>query len=283
MLSDLWKKKNENSKNEMNVVSETDANKIFDAETEHGIVMPTKAYHFSPKLNNEMPLPENLVSYLPNAELILVTSYGDSIFSNGRRYYVGLDRAFSEGAFVQYRVDKGELDYHQCVRETFAHSFHPFIQRFTNDVVSCSENMLHSFCFRPVSYEVSKHALNVSFDGGYYDTGYKETSDYIKYEESYRDSYHDGGGSGSEEWQLYVTDIKKEQRELSHEIKLKGVTLPACKGYWQENDHLYLVEPWGIPGVFEYYCHKNECRSYDSDDESWTVGTRCPEEHYNKK
>ena len=51
--------------------------------------------------------------------------------------------------------------------------------------------------------------------------------------------------------------------------------MPDCRGFWTENEHVYLVDPWGVSGIFEYYCHVEEQRDYDSDNEIWDVGVPC--------
>ena len=61
------------------------------------------------------------------------------------------------------------------------------------------------------------------------------------------------------------------------ELLDKEIDIPACKGYWFEDKHLYLVDPWGLSGIFEYYYRKTECRDYDSAERCWEMGVKYPE------
>ena len=87
----------------------------------------------------------------------------------------------------------------------FAESFHPFVQKYSNDIVKCAERIIKEICYKPYSFEITADTLNVVLDGGYYDARYQETMDYIFYKESYAESYHDGGGSGSTRWCVYAS------------------------------------------------------------------------------
>lgn len=164
-------------------------------------------------------------------------------------------------------------------RSVFAESFHPFVQKYSNDIVKCAERIIKEICYKPYSFEITADTLNVVLDGGYYDARYQETMDYIFYKESYAESYHDGGGSGSTRWCVYASLNVANKAELTDEIERKkcpalpnSVQLPCCRGYWEENGHVYLVEPWGLTGVFEYYCQVEERWDYASEKEEWEIG-----------
>ena len=164
-------------------------------------------------------------------------------------------------------------------RSVFAESFHPFVQKYSNDIVKCAERIIKEICYKPYSFEITADTLNVVLDGGYYDARYQETMDYIFYKESYAESYHDGGGSGSTRWCVYASLNVANKAELTYEIERKkcpalpnSVQLPCCRGYWEENGHVYLVEPWGLTGVFEYYCQVEERWDYASEKEEWEIG-----------
>ena len=228
------------------------------------------------KMKN-ISLPQRLVLHLPDAETIVITSYGNGENSFGVRYSLGDKYSFRGESFIQYHPLERSYDYACSV---FGNSFHPFFQEFTENEKICSENMLKDFpenINRPEYFEISEDTLFVDMGGGYYKTAYQETSNYIKYRESCRESAHDGGGYCSKEWFLYAASGKKAKQELSQKRVLNEISLPTCKGYWIEEEHLYLVEPWELPGVFEYYCCKTECRDYDSDEMVWEVGVKCLE------
>lgn len=82
----------------------------------------SEAYSFS-STGKELLLPENLISKLPPASLISIQSYGDEQESNGTRYYVGPDREFANGTYIQYRC-KNHSDTNSFM--VFGKSFHPF-------------------------------------------------------------------------------------------------------------------------------------------------------------
>lgn len=91
--------------------------------------------------------------------------------------------------------------------------------------------------------------------------------------------YHDGGGSGSKEWCVYASPNVECKAELSAEIETKKcpalpdfVHMPSCRGYWEEKGHVYLVDPWGLTGNFEYYCHVEEQWDYESENKIWEIG-----------
>ena len=103
--------------------------------------------------------------------------------------------------------------------------------------------------------------LIVDFDSGSVNVLLLETLDYIKYVFRNQESYHDGGGSSSEVWYVYPAPIDDYPQELLHDREYDHIRIPRCQGFWIENGHLYLVEPWDIPGVFEYY-YKEKNRYY---------------------
>lgn len=222
-------------------------------------------------------LPQRLVPHLPDAETIVITGYGNEENSFGLRYRFGGNTLLEQKSFIQYHPLKRSYD-DAC--SVFANSLHPFFRKFTENEVICSENMLKDLSANinePEYFEISDDALFVDMGGGCDTIGYQETSNYIKYMRRYQESYHDGGGYGSTEWFLYAALGKEAKQELSQKRVLNEIYLPACKGYWIEEEHLYLVEPWGLSGVFEYYCCKTECRDYDSDEVVWEVGVKALE------
>ena len=232
-------------------------------------------YHIFEKLEKGIPLPEKLIDLLPDPDMIIITAYGDEKASNGKRLHIALGKSSSDEKFIQYQIKPASHNSFDSVSdEVFGCSFHPFIRKFTDNVTACSKTMLRSIQFAPSIFEISQNALFVLFNGGYYHTKYEENEDHIEYSESYQDSYHDGGGSGSLEWSICAADKKEEGQDLLHDKKVNEIELPSCKGYWFENDRLYLVDPWGLSGVFEYYHDKNERYDYESENQCYTIGVK---------
>ena len=236
----------------------------------HGEVKRTTT---SSSADKNLSFPDCLASYLPADHLIKITGYGNGVQSDGKRYRVGMHHSFSDEPHIQYHVKDVNTD----AALVFGQSFHPFISKYTSNSRECAQNMLKNFSYSPYNFEVSQEILRVSFDSGYYNTGYIETHDYMKYEESYHESYHDGGGSGYSEWYLYAAPGKNAPQELLGKRYFGWCTIPECKGYWFEDDHLYLVEPWEIPGIFEFYYGSVVCPDYGSDDICREIGVRYSE------
>ena len=60
-------------------------------------------------------------------------------------------------------------------KSAFAESFHPFVQKYSNDIVKCAERIINEICFKPYSFEITADTLNVVLDGGSYDARYQGT------------------------------------------------------------------------------------------------------------
>ena len=232
----------------------------------------SKDYKFDFDISQEDPgMPEVLVPLLPENNMISIVGYGNSEKSAGHRYWVGT---------YEYRDAPGEfIQYHAEAKGVFERSYHPFIQRYTENVSLCAENMMayiEPYC--PITYEVRQDQLHMSLKWGGRG-GYTETTDFIAYNDGESYSYHDGGGGSGCKWVLYPAEenLRYKEENLSHDIRLNKIWLPDCKGWWTEDDHLYLADPWGIPGIFNFYHHKWEQRDYESETERWSIGIKCPE------
>ena len=206
---------------------------------------------------------------LPPPDQIVITAVSGAQMRVGTRKRV---EPFCQnpGPFVQYIA---ALPRQQYDRSLFAGAFHAFIQRFSDDTASCAEKLEHYLVFKPYLFDISGDTLLVSFDSGYHRTGYEETASHIRYEESYSESYHDGGDSVSKEWRLTASSADPAGRELLHGSPEERIRLPENRGYWIENGHLYLAEPWGMTGVFEFYYRLEVERGYDSYITTWEAGT----------
>lgn len=243
-------------------------------------------YEFWVEVPKGVALPEELVDKLPAPGRIAIISFSNGDTKVGTRYYMFRYSHEKSETFIQYEgISTPNLPYSEKRTEKiqlFADSYHPFFSRYTNDIRGCFEAMLGHESELPSNYEVSDGTLCVKLDSGYHDSSYKETQNYFCYRNSYSESYHDGGGSGSIEWYIYAASGIECKTELTEEIGYKKfsdlpgfIELPYCRGFWTENGHVYLVDPWGFSGVFEYYCHAEKKRDYDSKNEIWDIGVSC--------
>lgn len=244
-----------------------------------------KRYHLDRNLPKDVHLPQKLVPYLPDADTIEIMSYGNDKTSYGTRRDMIAFRFPAGKPFIKYRPfiyaeQKTDVKIN-CAYRVFENSYHPFLRQYTENVAACSKKILSSHpigAYRPSSFGITEDALWVDMYGRI--TGYKETQDYIGYMDRYQDSIHDGGDSGSEELYLYAAPGKEPIQELSHGTNnryLAWCTLPECKGYWIEKQHLYLVEPWGLSGVFEYFYRITVKRGGSSDITVREIGVKYPE------
>ena len=260
-----------------------------------GVVKDTikTEYEYRVKVPTDVVMPEDLVDKLPDPGRIVIISFSNGKNEVGTRYNLVGTRfcmimySHEESEkFIQYKgiSTPGLSDDEkraECIH-LFADSYHPFFSRYTNDIVGCMEAMLMYQSELPSVYEVSEGTLCVELDSGYHNSSYKETQNYFCYRNSYSESYHDGGGSGLKEWYIYAASGVECRTELAEEIGYKEfallpgfIHLPYCRGFWTENEHVYLVDPWGLSGVFEYYCHAEEQQYYDTENEIWDVGVPC--------
>ena len=156
----------------------------------------------------------------------------------------------------------------------FSKSFHPFLKQFTTDPETCANKMQRMFSHNPNSYGVTVTALFVAFDSGYYNEGYQETTRFIKLYSSYQDSYHDGGGSGSKEWFLFHAPQECPDEKPIEEKSKMSVRIPESDSYWTRGKHFFLLNPWGLHGVFEYYYYEDYKDDYESETEITEIGVR---------
>lgn len=230
-------------------------------------------------------LPKELAAVLPNPDRIIITSFSSAgnTFGTRKRFGFGMNGMndiYKAQNFIQYRCkqSKNSVQAQNCT-SLFADSFHPFVQRYANDISGCVENILHSIMYTPISYELTDGILNVCLDSGYQETYYQETSEYIRYNDRYQESFHDGGGNGFEEWYVYAASITEYKTEISdvigykHFSALPSVSLPYCRGFWTEDGHVYLVDPWGLSGIFEFYYYSEGRPDAFSEEKIENVGT----------
>ena len=230
-------------------------------------------------------LPKELAALLPNPDRIIITSFSSAGNTFGTRMRFGfgmngMNDIYKAQNFIQYRCKRSKnSEQAQNCTSLFADSFHPFVQRYANDISGCVENILHSIMYTPISYELTDGILNAYLDSGYHETYYQETSEYIRFNDRYQESFHDGGGNGFEEWYVYAASITEYKTEISDVIGYKhfsawpSASLPYCRGFWTEDGHVYLVDPWGLSGIFEFYHYSEGRPDAFSEEEIEIVGT----------
>ncbi len=229
-------------------------------------------------------LREDMRKLLPDPEEIENIKYktGDSCAC--RLWEFTFPQAKARGDCISYRARyvRGSNQLDRQTEIVFAASHHPFIERFSGDPARCAGKMARFFSYRPMYYELFRDMLFVSFGSGYVESGFLETRDCVGYRQSYSESYHDGGGSGSDTWFLWPAKAEIGANELfgdsvvnhANVPNTKGIKVPECKGYWFEGERLFVVDPWDIPGVFEFYYAVSEQYDWDSETENWSIGVR---------
>ena len=258
-------------------IATDEAGELTEKENNHD--PSCKGYQYSKDIIKEVSLPDGLVPLLPDPDLIIITGIAKTeSISTGQVY-------FKNGLYepmIAYdpRYVKNYIEGVKIAKLTFLKSIHPFLRLYTSDIISCAEklyNILNTLGRVGITNDIMQAEFT---DNGICDNNwYIETPDYIKYETSYMESYHDGGGCGSEEWWLYgTTDISigqelQQGKYLDNGI-VEGFQLPEHNGYWIEDEHCYIVNPFGLPGIFEYYCKIIDQYDYESSEKVFEIGVR---------
>jgi len=232
-------------------------------------------YRYSKNVDIGVGIPHDIINFLPDPYCICIEEYGDSSGSGSWIRGLNPNDKYAEGSFVRYCVNnvyKKERDYILWGKMVFSQSHHPFLMRYTKEISDVSARILNFIGYNPDRFGVTKNELIVEFCSGYYATRYIENPDYIDFSLHYQESFHDGGGSGSCRWVLRKSENNKDDVERFHDNKLDGIKLPECSCYWLDNGHLFLHNPWGIPGVFELFSENRNSYDYLSDEEVKTVG-----------
>ncbi len=182
------------------------------------------------------------------------------------------DVIFSEkdGPYVRYGYI-GERHLQKFRKERFAEAFHPFIEASAPaNVGHCAEQLSHYIPARPDVFTLFRDRLEI----GCFSKDYSESADSIQVYGGETYSYHDGGGGSSEVWTVRRAPGMTPPKELRHEERpMSRIAMPSCKGYWLKNDRCYLLEPWDMPGVFEFYSCDRYQASYDSEEKVQQIGT----------
>ncbi len=95
-----------------------------------------------------------------------------------------------------------------------------------------------------ISYEDHPH--------GYDDlTGY-ETADHIRFEYHIQESQHDGGGYTNSKTELkYRPDIPVSQ-DRCHDTVYNQYDMPESNGFWLDGNRIFIYEPFGLNGIYEF-------------------------------
>lgn len=216
---------------------------------------------------NALIIPTEFHEYLPEKKMIQIIDVRDDSYKGGD--CLGLHQ-LPAGAYVEYNASNEylkheKIGYSEMYHKLFAESSHPFLQKYSSNPRHCAEILSHYFGRPSHRFAVSHNMFLTVFDMGSDRNSYKETSNYITYRRISQESYYDGGGSYSEEWYLYAAKVSKCKAELTDTIGYKHfsalpqwVSLPDCRGFWTEEGHVYVVDPWDMCGIFEFYCHTEE-------------------------
>lgn len=100
---------------------------------------------------------------------------------------------------------------------------------------------------------------------GYLTHGH-ESEDRISFERRETYSYHDGGGGSRDLISISaLTQQMQESIKAPNELMTRsyyserGISMPPCRGYWEEEGVIYVVDPFDMDGIFVL----------ESIDESW--------------
>ena len=195
--------------------------------------------HMARDLSGER-FPEKLLDCLPSPDKIAISAYGDDDSEDCSFGWI------DKGAYVEWFCCGDEQD----ARSAFTEAYHPFIQKYTKDPGGCAARILRKIAACPKVCAVQEKQFLTRFNLGYINNCYEETEQCISYSQSQSESYHDGGGSSSEEWCIYPASITEEYYR---------------SGAWKDGEHVYYKDIFGIPGIFEYYECISDRRDYDSD------------------
>ena len=208
------------------------------------------------------PLPPELAPYVPNIDSIEITSWGTADSSAGK-HRNDID---GEGAYIRYECA------YEMQNRVFSHSFHPFIEKTSNETIACAEKLRGYIMHKTRCFSITKDSLSVSFFF-YGNASYHETKDFIRYQQNEQESSHDGGNYFATEWVIYRTSNIDPPEILLHESHKGKIYMPLCKGYWEKDGHCYLVDPWGMPGIFEFYFYSQRGPGYfDPEITTETIG-----------
>ena len=209
-----------------------------------------KRYNLETKSQELMSqLPEKIKSLLPDTDHYCLL-----------KYYSG------DTAFVEYAEKAG------AVQEVFMRSYHPFISQFTTDMAHSADSLLQYIGYSPYKFQVYDSVLVVELIAGYWQASYEETPEYMTFNEWCQESQHDGAGHHSKRWVLCRAQSAETQFPLCQEKEGDARVVPPCRGYWLEGEHCFVVDPWNIPGVFEFYYRWEYSKSYNSASEISEIG-----------
>lgn len=135
---------------------------------------------------------------------------------------------------------------------------HPFIDLYAKknnkgETVKSILEFAHPTQVFSVTIKIDRECFKADFgSGGGIIDFLKETnlSLYYHFHESY--SFHDGGGSDSEEWTLTRAKEKALPGKAMTGTAYQGKRIPPNNGFYDDNGRLLLVEPFDLRGIFEY-------------------------------
>lgn len=218
-------------------------------------------------------LPPELAGRIPAADDVMIEGCGLPWSAPEEAGPIPKDVIFSakDGPYVRYGYI-GERRLQKFGRERFLEAVHPFIEASAPaDAGRCAGNLYDYIPQAPGVFMVFRDRLEIGFFSG----NYSESADSILFYAGTSYSYHDGGGGSGEVWGARRAPGMTPPAELCHEKRpMSRIAMPSCRGYWLVNDRCYLLEPWDMPGVFEFYSRDTYQASYDSEEDIQQIGTR---------
>lgn len=79
-----------------------------------------------------------------------------------------------------------------------------------------------------------------------------ETAEYCRVENGEQYSYHDGGGGCRDITEISYAPGIAVPETLMRDKYYKGERIPECKGYWEVDGHVYLLNPLKMNGVYNF-------------------------------
>ena len=215
---------------------------------------PPESQTQSDKKDNLETKSKELISQLPE-ELKRLLPDTDQYYL--REYHAG-------DLFVEYYAKNKE--------KAFISSYHPFICRYAKDLAHSASLLLQYMRYPPYCFKVYDSVLIVRLHTPYWVADYAETPEYMVYDEWRQESQHDGGGSCDIQWVLCKAKVAEQPFSIPPGEETTARALPPCRSFWFDDKRCFVVDPWDVSGVFEFYYRWEYSESYNSASEISEIG-----------